>query len=57
MSPETKVRQQIDQKLEQAGWVVQDMRALNLAASLGVAEVFGNELDGLMDEVNRELVG
>ncbi|MEL5849211.1 MAG: type I restriction-modification enzyme R subunit C-terminal domain-containing protein [Candidatus Igneacidithiobacillus chanchocoensis] len=37
MSPETKARQQIDQKLEQAGWVVQDMRQLNLAANLGVA--------------------
>jgi type I restriction enzyme R subunit len=37
MTPETKARQHIDQKLEQAGWVVQDMQQLNLAASPGVA--------------------
>lgn len=37
MTPETKARQQIDRKLEQAGWVIQDMKQLNLAASLGVA--------------------
>ena len=37
MTPEAKARQQIDQKLEVAGWVVQDMRQLNLAAGVGVA--------------------
>lgn len=37
MTPETKARQQIDQKLEQAGWVIQDMKLLNLAAGMGVA--------------------
>jgi type I restriction enzyme R subunit len=37
MTPETKARQQIDQKLGQASWVIQDMKQLNLAASLGVA--------------------
>ncbi len=37
MTPEGKARQQIDQKLEQAGWVIQDMKQLNLAVSLGVA--------------------
>jgi hypothetical protein len=37
MTPETKARQQIDQKLEQAGWVIQDMKQLNLGAALGVA--------------------
>lgn len=37
MTPETKARQQIDRKLEQAGWVIQDMKQLNLAASFGVA--------------------
>jgi type I restriction enzyme R subunit len=36
MTPETKARQQIDERLTQAGWVVQDMKQLNLAASLGV---------------------
>lgn len=37
MTPGTKARQQVDQKLEQAGWVVQDMKQLNSAAGLGVA--------------------
>ena len=37
MTPETKARQQIDRKLEQAGWVVQDMSQLNLSAGPGVA--------------------
>jgi type I restriction enzyme R subunit len=37
MTPETKARQQIDQKLEQAGWVIQDVKQLNLAAGMGVA--------------------
>lgn len=37
MTPETKARQQIDQKLEDAGWVIQDMKQLNLGAAMGVA--------------------
>ncbi|MCG9098210.1 type I restriction endonuclease subunit R [Laribacter hongkongensis] len=37
MTPETKARQHIDQKLEQAGWVIQDMKQLNLGAAVGVA--------------------
>ena len=37
MTPEAKARQHIDEKLVAAGWVVQDMRQLNLGASLGVA--------------------
>lgn len=37
MTPETKARLQIDQKLEQAGWVIQDMKQLNLGAASGVA--------------------
>lgn len=37
MTPETRARQQIDQKLEQAGWVIQDMKQFNLSAGLGVA--------------------
>lgn len=37
MTPETKARLQIDQKLEQAGWVIQDMKHLNLGAAVGVA--------------------
>ncbi|WP_212744119.1 DEAD/DEAH box helicase family protein [Ramlibacter sp. 2FC] len=37
MTPETKARQLIDQKLEQAGWIIQDMKQLNLSAGVGVA--------------------
>ncbi|MDR2837270.1 MAG: DEAD/DEAH box helicase family protein [Azonexus sp.] len=37
MTPETRARQQIDRKLEQAGWIIQDMKQLNLAAGRGVA--------------------
>ncbi len=37
MTPEQKARQIIDKKLEQAGWIVQDMKRLNLFAGLGVA--------------------
>ncbi|MFD2112298.1 type I restriction-modification enzyme R subunit C-terminal domain-containing protein [Thiorhodococcus fuscus] len=37
MTPEAKARQHIDHKLEQAGWVVQDMKRLDLSASIGVA--------------------
>ena len=37
MTPEAVARQQIDHKLEQAGWVIQDFKQLNLSAGLGVA--------------------
>lgn len=37
MTPEIKARQQIDDKLIQAGWVVQDIKQLNLGAATGVA--------------------
>ncbi len=37
MSPEEKARAIIDKKLEQSGWVLQDLKQLNLAAGLGVA--------------------
>lgn len=37
MTPEEKARRIIDEKLCQAGWVIQDMNRLNLAVSLGVA--------------------
>nr|WP_297353896.1 type I restriction-modification enzyme R subunit C-terminal domain-containing protein [uncultured Caldimonas sp.] len=37
MTPEAKARALIDQKLEQAGWLVQDLKALNLSAARGVA--------------------
>lgn len=37
MKPEEKARQRIDQLLEAIGWKIQDIRELNLGASLGVA--------------------
>jgi type I restriction enzyme R subunit len=37
MSPEEKARIEIDRKLEQAGYAVQDMKDINPTASLGVA--------------------
>jgi len=37
MTPEQKAREIIDKKLEQSGWIVQDMKQLNLSAGLGVA--------------------
>ena len=37
MKPEQKTRYQIDHLLQAAGWKVQDLKELNLEASLGVA--------------------
>ena len=37
MTPEEKARKLIDARLEQSGWVVQDLRNVNPMASLGVA--------------------
>jgi type I restriction enzyme R subunit len=37
MTPEQKARQQIDRQLDQAGWLVQDFRQMNITAGLGVA--------------------
>ena len=37
MTPEEKARVLIDKRLEQAGWVIQDMKRLNPTAAPGVA--------------------
>jgi len=37
MKPEEKSRLTIDKKLVESGWVIQDVKSLNLSASLGVA--------------------
>lgn len=37
MKPEDKARLTIDKKLIESGWVIQDVKSLNLSASLGVA--------------------
>ena len=37
MTPEEKARLEIDRKLKESGWTIQNMNQLNLTASLGVA--------------------
>ena len=37
MTPEAEARVKIDERLIQAGWVIQDVKQLNLSAGLGVA--------------------
>ena len=37
MTPEAKAREEIDKKLVQSGWVIQDVKDANILASLGVA--------------------
>ena len=37
MTPEAKAREEIDKKLVQAGWVIQDVKDVDILASLGVA--------------------
>lgn len=60
MTPEALARQHIDHKLEQAGWIIQDMRAFNLGAGCGVAVREYPTDTGPADYVlfvNREAVG
>lgn len=37
MTPEQNARAFIDKKLEQSGWMIQDIKTLNPTASLGIA--------------------
>lgn len=37
MTPEAKARQIIDKKLIQSGWIIQNLRQINLSAGVGVA--------------------
>ena len=37
MTPEEKVRQDIDRQLEQCGWLLQDYQEMNISAGLGRA--------------------
>lgn len=37
MTPEEKARKNIDKQLAKCGWLVQDYRAINITAGLGVA--------------------
>src|SRR5437660_5404313 len=60
MKPEELARQQIDEMLSQAGWIVQDRRELNLGAGPGVAIREFSLRTGTADYlliVNREMVG
>ena len=60
MAKEVTTRLQIDQKLEQAGWIIQDMKQLNLGAAVGVAVREYPTNTGPADYVlfvNREAVG
>jgi len=36
MTPEAKARETIDRKLASAGWLVQDVKEINLGAAIGV---------------------
>lgn len=38
MAPEAKARQQIDRRLEQPGWTIQDTSQLNLSEAAAVCE-------------------
>lgn len=37
MAPEEKAREKIDRKLIQSGWIIQDLKDLNLSLNSGVA--------------------
>jgi type I restriction enzyme, R subunit len=60
MTPEARAREHIDRKLEQAGWVVQDLKLINLGAARGVAVREYSTDTGPADYVlfvDREAVG
>lgn len=60
MTPEAQARQVIDERLQAAGWLVQDYRQLNLGAALGIAVREYPTDTGPADYVlfvNREAVG
>lgn len=60
MTPESKARQSIDSRLSEAGWLIQDLKGLNLGAGPGVAVREFPTDSGPADYVlfvNREAVG
>lgn len=58
MTPETRARQQIDRKLEQAGWVIQDLKQLSLGAAVGVVvREYPTDPADYVLFVNRNAVG
>ena len=60
MKPEEKARQDIDQLLTKAGWVIQDVDKINLGANLGVAVREYPTKSGFVDYalfVDRKAIG
>jgi len=60
MNAEQKARQKIDQQLQQAGWVIQDIERINLGAGSGIAVREYPVQDGYVDYllvVDRQAVG
>ena len=60
MTPEAKAREIIDQKLRDAGWIIQDLKQFNPLASCGVAVREFPTSSGPVDYalfVNRKPVG
>ena len=60
MTPEARAREKIDQKLVLAGWLMQDLKQLNLSAATGVAVREYPTDTGPADDVlfvNRTVVG
>ena len=60
LPPEQQARQNIDKMLEDAGWVIQDLKRMNLGAALGVAIREFPVTSGFADYilfVNRKAVG
>lgn len=59
MTPEAQARSRIDARLEQTGWVIQDMKQLDLGAGPGVAvrDYFDAFLIGLTATPNKRSYG
>jgi type I restriction enzyme, R subunit len=60
MKPEDKAREKIDQLLDAAGWKLQDLKEINLGASLGVAVRYFPLKSGIADYllfVDRKAIG
>ena len=52
MTPETKARHKIDQKLETAGWVIQDMKELKLADAIAATALAAVKVKGITRDEN-----
>ena len=52
-----KARKIIDGKLEQSGWVIQDLAIVNPMASLGVAEISGETTPSIPTNLTHPFSG